>query len=339
MKELGGKVNSKELKQFIDASYKPVDKIGDYELAMSNPTGVVYHNPVTNQTKVVHTGTKGIKDWGNNLAYVAGLYKHTHRYKEGERLQKRAEEKYGTQNPDTIGHSQGAVLARELGKNTKNIITLNPAYLGEKEGKNETVVRSSGDVVSALHAPIDYVKNLFGKKTHTIPATSLNPLTEHSTNILNRTNEEFGGKLLSQCNSIMEFKHHLLHNKVTLKKVRGHPLHQVMVGGLHESYHPNRRAAKAHIIGCGFFQGLKDGFHTAVKVGKVVAPLAGLVTGNPAMGAMAHTYLSAADQALGGHMSGAGRHMSGAGNASGGRMVKGSPEMKEKMRRLREMRR
>jgi hypothetical protein len=72
---------------------------------------------------------------------------------------------------------------------------------------------------------------------------------------------------------------------------------------LHESYHPSRKAAKAHIIGAGFFSNLKKGLHTAVKVGKQAAPLVGLMTGRNEDAALAHTYLSAADQALGGKMS------------------------------------
>ena len=114
----GGKVTSQELKQFIQESYKedPAKKIGDYELTMRNKGGVVYHNPITNQTKVVHTGTKNAADWANNAAYLAGLYKTTNRYKQGQKLQQRAASKYGTENTDTIGHSQSGILARELGK-------------------------------------------------------------------------------------------------------------------------------------------------------------------------------------------------------------------------------
>ena len=90
----GGKVSSSELKQFIQASYAnaPPEKIGEYFLdkSISKPTGVVYHNPITNQTKVVHRGTSGAKDWVNNAAYMAGLYKHTNRYKKGAKLQKKS---------------------------------------------------------------------------------------------------------------------------------------------------------------------------------------------------------------------------------------------------------
>ena len=74
---------------------------------------------------------------------------------------------------------------------------------------------------------------------------------------------------------------------------------------------------------------------------------AAMLTGNPLLAAAATTGLSAADTALGGRMSGGGygRQMSGGSNMSGGanlsgagKMMKGSPEMKEKMRLLRQMR-
>ena len=91
---------------------------------------------------------------------------------------------------------------------------------------------------------------------------------------------------------------------------------------------------------------LKEGLKTVAKVGRSVAPLAGLVSGNPVLGLAASSGFAAADQALGsGNLSGGygrqmsgGSNLSGAGNVSGGRMLKGSPEMKEKMRLLRQMR-
>lgn len=89
-------------------------------------------------------------------------------------------------------------------------------------------------------------------------------------------------KIKSQDNSIMDamtFKHHMKQHGVTLKKVRGHPLHQVMRDGLHHSYHPSRASAKKEIIGAGFWadfkKGFKKGFTGAMHVAKnVVIPLA-----------------------------------------------------------------
>jgi len=112
-----------------------------------------------------------------------GLYKYTDRYKQGQKLQTATENKYGSQNVSTLGHSQGNVLARELGQNSKEIIGLNPAYKGEKPLKNEYNIRSSGDVVSiGLHGTNRGHDTL-------IPAESLNPLTEHNIDVLDRLDQ------------------------------------------------------------------------------------------------------------------------------------------------------
>ncbi|AIW01936.1 MAG: hypothetical protein YSLV7_ORF17 [Yellowstone Lake virophage 7] len=115
--------------------------------------------------------------------YAVGLYKYTDRYKQGKKLQTATENKYGAQNVSTLGHSQGAKLGRDLGQNSKEIITLNPAYKGEKPLKNEYNIRSSGDVVSVgLHGTNRGHDTL-------IPAESLNPLTEHNIDILDRIDQ------------------------------------------------------------------------------------------------------------------------------------------------------
>lgn len=181
----GGKLSINHIKLMLKASYKDKeapDRIDDFILdrQLSNKYAVVYHNPKTNQTVVAHRGTKEALDWTNNAMYALGAYKYTDRYKTGKKTQQLAEKKYGAKNISTIGHSQAGVLTRELGKNTKEIINLNPAYKGEKPLKNEYNIRSSGDVVSiGLHGT---------NRSHDllIPAESLNPLTEHNIDILDR---------------------------------------------------------------------------------------------------------------------------------------------------------
>ena len=75
------------------------------------------------------------------------------------------------------------MLARQHGQNSKEIITLNPAYKGEKPLHNEYNIRSSGDVVSVgLHGTNRGHDTL-------IPAESLNPLTEHNIDILDRIDQ------------------------------------------------------------------------------------------------------------------------------------------------------
>jgi len=186
----GGKLSINHIKRMLKASYKDApEKIDDFILdkELSGKYAVVYYNPITGQAVVAHRGTKEAIDWTNNLMYAVGQYKWTPRYQEGLRTQRLAEKKYGAKNISTIGHSQGAILARELGQNTKEIITLNPAYKGEKPLKNEYNIRSSRDVVSS---------GLWGtKRSHdlVIPAKGVNLLGEHMIDILDRVD---GNKMI-----------------------------------------------------------------------------------------------------------------------------------------------
>jgi hypothetical protein len=198
-KKKGGAVSAKALKELVSASYSknPEENIDGFVLdkSLSNETAKVYYNPHTGQATIVHRGTSGANDWLNNAAYATGLYNTTNRYKQGEATQKAVEDKYGAKNVSTIGHSQGAVLARKLGKNSKEIINLNPAYMGEQQGENEYNVNSSTDVVSSLLKPKETFNKYFYPSTYrknkekNITIESKNPadvLTEHSSKILNR---------------------------------------------------------------------------------------------------------------------------------------------------------
>ena len=187
----GGAIAVKNIKSFVDESYnkKAKDKIDDYELdkSISNDYAKVYFNPKTKHAVVVHRGTQGASDWLNNVAYVIGAYKLTNRYKTGKEIQEKAEKKYGKSNVSTVGHSQGAMIASEVGKNSKEIIKLNPAYKGEKEAKNEYTIRSKSDVVSG----VKHFKP--SKNTITIeadPKHRYNILNEHSSDILDRLDQE-----------------------------------------------------------------------------------------------------------------------------------------------------
>lgn len=140
------------------------------------------------QTVVAHRGTTGtMQDWANNVAYgVGGLqaYKLSDRYRKAERVQREAEQKYG--DVITIGHSQGGLLAQELGRG--EVITLNkatrPGDALQRKPSRQTDVRSNLDVVSVM-----------GNKRGniTIPALSRNPIEEHGTQILERMDNAFIG--------------------------------------------------------------------------------------------------------------------------------------------------
>lgn len=189
----GGELSIGNIKKILKASYKDApENINGFILDkdLSNEYAVVYYNPTTGQAVVCHRGTTTAYDWTNNAMYAIGRYKSTDRYKIGKSTQEKAIKKYGAQNITTLAHSQGAVLARELGKDTKEIITLNPAYKGEKPLKNEYNIRSSRDVVSS---------GLWGtKRSHDliIPAKGYNLLDEHMIDILDREdqNKMFGAK-------------------------------------------------------------------------------------------------------------------------------------------------
>ncbi len=181
----GGKVSIGNLKSFIDNSYskKPKENIDGYVIdkVLTNDIAKVYYHPQTGHAIITHRGTAGLKDWGNNVAYLTGLYEYTDRFKRGKKAQEETEKKYGKKNVSTLGHSQGAILSRKLGADTKEIINLNPAYVAEKPKKNEYNIKSSSDIVSKLK-PIH-------KRDIEIKAETSNPLTEHSTDILKRLDE------------------------------------------------------------------------------------------------------------------------------------------------------
>ena len=176
----GGILHSNTFKNLLKGSYNGNENVDDFELdkSLSSGTSKVYHNPKTNQTVVSHRGTKGASDWLNNAVY--GLfgktgYKMTPRFKEAERVQKQAQEKYGAKNISTIGHSQGGLQAELLGADTHEVLTLNKATrpFDSQAGANQFDVRAKTDIVSSL--------NPFAKKTgkEIEYESSSNPIAAH----------------------------------------------------------------------------------------------------------------------------------------------------------------
>lgn len=188
----GGALNASTLKSFLQSGYKmPAEQSKNVDGfirddALSGRRSQVYHNPTTGEAVISHRGTEGTgKDWLNNVAYATGLYKYTNRYKHAQDAQKKASEKYGNQNLNTIGHSQGSAIAEMVGKNSKNIITLdrpsNLSTLLTKSGKNHHDIRTNTDIVSAMN-PLQRKTN----KTITIDAGTYNPLKAHDVGQLDK---------------------------------------------------------------------------------------------------------------------------------------------------------
>ena len=168
-KEKGGKLSVKHIKGFINNSYKKdADEKMDNQILdkfLSNDYAKVYHDPETGRAVVVHRGTSGASsEWLNNVAYVFGQYEKTNRYKTGKEIQEKAQAKYGGNNISTLGHSQGKVLSSKLDKNSKEIINLNGADMGEtllNQGQNEYNIGSEDDLISALQQPAIAIKSIF----------------------------------------------------------------------------------------------------------------------------------------------------------------------------------
>ena len=219
----GGKISADSLNKLIKSSYKS-RKDADEDVngmkldkSLSTKKSKVYTDD-KGHAHIVHRGTNPtINDWTNNLAYLTGTYKLTDRYKKGKKAQDAVEAKYGHSNVSTYGHSQGAVLARELGKNSKNVITVNPASLFQKKADNETVVRSSLDPVSFLQR----------NATHTVHTGSLNPLTNHSSDVLNKLPENT-----------------MLGSGLKIRKVHKQNKYHVKRGGVILSSHKSKKLAE-----------------------------------------------------------------------------------------------
>jgi hypothetical protein len=177
----GGKLSASDLKGLLDASYDGRANVGDFQIdrQLSTDNSKVYFNPATNQAVVAHKGTTGFTDWGNNAVYALGgrwAYKKTDRYKNAEKVQKKAESKYGASNVSTIGHSQGGLQAELLGKKSKETITLDKATrpFGNTKAGNQYDIRSENDIVSAFNP---FQKD--NKKEIVLENKSYNPLTSH----------------------------------------------------------------------------------------------------------------------------------------------------------------
>ena len=187
-RQIGGKMSISQFQKFLTNSYSktPEKKIDDFEYdpELSIDRAKVYHDPKTGHAVITHTGTDSASDWLNNLAIATNTYKYTSRYKNAKKAQEATEKKYGKQNVSTTGHSQGARLAEKLGKESKEILTLNKATnpFEQYSSKNQTDVRSSGDWVSSLN-PLGWMEK---NKKVVIPKKSNDIIKEHSPDVLSR---------------------------------------------------------------------------------------------------------------------------------------------------------
>jgi hypothetical protein len=153
----------------------------------------VYNNPTTNKTIVTHRGTSDLSDVATDLKlglFPKGYY-NSKRYLHSKDIQNKAESKYGAENVLTAGHSLGARLASDLGKNSSEVLTYQKPTIPRdvifnKANKKETHVRAYNDPVSILSEFDPTTKIQFWPDT-------LNPIDAHNiTNLDKLQNKNVG---------------------------------------------------------------------------------------------------------------------------------------------------
>ena len=204
----GGSIDNDSLNEIIVETYKkePEQTINNYSLdnELSNDYAKIYHDKNTNQTVISHKGTDGLLDWTNNLMYASGLYNFTDRTRQAKEAQDKTIAKYGNEQLSTVGHSQSGINTRKYGKDSKEIINVNPAFnpllINEYyRNPNEYNIRSSKDIVSfpmLIKNNLQSITNPKWSKQHnlTIPAETNDILKEHSPDILKRLDKKKVGK-------------------------------------------------------------------------------------------------------------------------------------------------
>ncbi len=194
----GGKMVVKDIKKLINASYnKKLSNIDGYELDKDLSDRKVQVYKKDGQAYVVHRGTQGFQDVLTDIKMTFG--KKDKRFKHAKEIQNKAIDKYGSENIHTLGHSLGAKLAEEYGKKGKEVITLNKPTLPEDVIKKRKVSKNQYDIKTTLD-PVSILKPFQkDKKDIVIKSETLNPLKEHSSNVLERLPEEMeigAGKML-----------------------------------------------------------------------------------------------------------------------------------------------
>jgi hypothetical protein len=186
----GGALTAHELKKVLNASYEatPIDATRNLKVDknLSGKRTKVFHDADTGQTVIAHRGTASIQDVGTDLGLAVGF--RGKRFAHAKKVQKQVEKKYGTDQLETAGHSLGGIIAEEVGKNSKNVITMNKAVVNpfKRNLTNQVDIKTSNDPVSVLN-------RFSSNKAHVIPSQKFNPLNpfkEHTVTTLKRVKKD-----------------------------------------------------------------------------------------------------------------------------------------------------
>jgi len=209
----GGKIQANYLKTILKGTYdNPQANVGSYTLdkSLSSDTVLTYVDPIKKEVKIAIRGTKATladpTDWINNLLYAtkSGLQRISPRYTNAKKIVDNARKKYSGYTFEFLGHSQGSTHARDLAKPTESIVSINPATKGEYY-KNEHVIRSSGDAISALGVFPSWYKNLMKEQKDITTSYISDPIKAHRLDILDELGETMVGAGIrcSCCGHIM----------------------------------------------------------------------------------------------------------------------------------------
>ena len=119
----------------------------------------------------------------------------------------KARAKYANYTFEFLGHSQGSIHARDLAKPNESIVSVNPATKGEFY-KNEQVIRSSGDAVSALGVMPSWYKNLMKEQKDITTSYIANPIKAHRLDIIDELGETVVGGRCPDCGLHLMSRHH-----------------------------------------------------------------------------------------------------------------------------------
>ena len=154
-------VSTNRIRDLIQASYQRNTGARDigkkYGLtlddSLSNAEQKVYVDKSGSPT-VSYAGSRKISDWlVTNPMLALGLEKYSPRFRRSQKVMEDVRKKYG--KPALVtGHSLSGRIAEYVGRKNDKIVTVDKAVglgtVGKRIGKNQTDVRASNDLVSAL---------------------------------------------------------------------------------------------------------------------------------------------------------------------------------------------
>jgi len=178
----GSDLKANTLKSLLKSTYDRSNVEG-WNKVMDTPEVSAFEHP-SGQVVIALRGTEGTaKDWSNNAVYGIGgemAYKLTPRYRRAKERVAELEKKYNPEDISLVGHSQSGLIAELLPTKAREIISLNSASRPQdmfynKKKKNLYRIRAKLDPVSMFN---------IGNPEYTINEKNLNPLAQHSPNIL-----------------------------------------------------------------------------------------------------------------------------------------------------------